>query len=116
MKKKLPCEECGGKCCFFAPIELKAWDRVKHLVKDDAVIDHRWIGTKKEAFIVMKPDSKGECYFLKNGRCSIYPYRPRSCRACGELFDCGYVNPHAMDGMIAQIRAIGHRFVSDDYK
>lgn len=92
-KKPLPCDECGGQCCRYAPIEIRVWERVRHKCPPDAQLMRRWEGTPADAVIAMKPDSDGECAFLQGGRCSIYSMRPRSCRALGWLFPCGYVDP-----------------------
>jgi Fe-S-cluster containining protein len=114
--KPLPCEECGGRCCRYAPIEIKVWDKIKHKINlEEYDYAHKWQGTRKEAMIVWKKDTDGECAFLKDGRCSIYSYRPRACRAVGVIIPCGYAHPEETDKMIQSYREKGVRFTQDDY-
>jgi Fe-S-cluster containining protein len=95
MKKDLPCIACGGKCCYFAPIELPVWERVKHLLPKGSVVAHIHEDTKHEAVVACKPLSDGECAFLSlEKRCTIYHMRPKACRAVGgPKVPCQYVDP-----------------------
>ena len=97
---KLPCATCKGKCCTYAPIEKEVWERVKHKVPADAVITEKFQGTSKHAFFAYKPETDGVCSFLsEQGKCSIYTYRPRSCRAVG-------VDPRVPCPVVAPKRAM----------
>ena len=96
--KELPCKECGGKCCYFAPIEKRVWDRVKHKVPEWSIIEQHCVGTSEEFYIAKvnttDPSKDGLCAFLGDDkRCSIYNYRPRSCRAIGQQVPCPYAHP-----------------------
>lgn len=115
---ELPCEECGGKCCKYAPIEMPVWDKVKDKINlDDYVHDRVYPGTSMEAMVVWKKETDGECAFLENGRCSIYSDRPKSCRAVGTTIPCAYVDPEAVDRFIRQAkkRLKGRQFISEKY-
>lgn len=117
MKKPLPCDICKGRCCRYAPIELHVWEKVKNLVPSDTEIIHRWVGTPREAFIANKPNTDGECVFLTaEGRCGIYSRRPRSCRAVGRKFPCGFVDPAGADEMVTKALASGHEFTDPKMK
>ena len=113
--KELPCKECGGKCCYYPPIETKVYKKLEALGKipKDAIIEKKWEGTSKEAYVVTKnttdPMKAGECSFLKDGRCEIYTYRPYSCRAVGVKIPCAYVDPVATRKMIDNLRLIPER-------
>jgi hypothetical protein len=108
-KKELPCEECGGQCCVYAPIDIKTFHKIKHKIGADAIIKHLWPGTKKEAFLVMK-DEHGTCYFLVRGHCSIYTYRPKSCCGVGVDMPCAYVDPDGAAEAIERLTPNGHVF------
>lgn len=97
---KLPCKECGGRCCTYAPIELSVWERVKHKAGADAIVEKLFEGTRREAVFCSKPNTDCVCYFLTEGRCTIYAYRPMACRAVGSKIPCAYVNPVAVKAMI----------------
>jgi Fe-S-cluster containining protein len=87
---KLPCEECGGKCCTYPTFTKKEFDEVKKiyglpifsLVKDlgGVVVPHLADGT---------------CPYLKQGKCSVYAHRPKGCRLYGTIpaMPCMYVDP-----------------------
>jgi len=110
--KELPCIECGGLCCKYAPIETKVWERVKHKAEGAEITLH-WAGEPKEAYIAIKPGSDGVCWFLQDGRCAIYTYRPPSCRGVGTRIPCAYVDPKATMQYVLAARASGHKFVAD---
>ncbi len=65
-----------GKCCYNTEMPLSEEDvrRIESL------------GYKREEFSIVVDGIRvlrnvgGRCYFLKNNRCSIYPYRPLGCR------------------------------------
>ena len=115
--RTLPCEKCGGQCCFNAPIEASVWRTVSHKA-NGAEITILWEGTTKEAVIASKPGTEGECWFLVNGRCSIYSRRPKSCRAVGTLFPCAVIatekEKEALTRRIEFLRNSGHKFNADE--
>jgi len=93
MNKKLPpppCETCNGDCCYHAPIGLDDWERVERFVGDDAEVTMLTVRTDADTRIVThKGSTDGRCYFFKDGRCSIYSYRPKICRTIGNArFPC----------------------------
>lgn len=85
---------------MYAPIEISVWEKVKHKLPEDAIVTEKWQGTKGHAFFAYKPDTDGVCSFLSvQGECSIYTYRPRSCRAVG-------VDPRVPCPVVAPKRAM----------
>lgn len=82
-------EECMGNCCSKIDIFLDPWDvetMVRHLdipgqqfVKEYCILDME--GPMNWPQIQLKHAAKGPCIFmLKDGKCSVYPARPRNCR------------------------------------
>lgn len=118
-KVKLPCEECGGRCCSYAPIHMKEWEKIKEkdgidfLICDDAIVEEVFRGTPAHGVIVWKRGTSKQCYFLKEGRCSIYTYRPSTCRKVGANGICAYTNPEAIREMVAKIKEKGHTFLAE---
>ena len=71
------CEMCGKCCevlsqCVYIPKEKKLILENEIIVSED-VIERIHIDSNNP--ILIKP-----CPFYKNGRCTIYPNRPKSCR------------------------------------
>jgi len=114
-KKELPCQECGGRCCTHAPFHMKEWLKIKERfpVGDDAVVEEVFPNTRAYGVIVWKKGTSKECYFLKEGRCSIYTYRPSTCRKTGADGICAYVNPEGVMRKVMELKAKGHIFLSE---
>ncbi len=112
-KIKLPCEDCGGKCCLYAPIAMKHWAKIKEKfpIGPDARITECFKGTPRHAVIVSKRDTQGECYFLRDGRCSIYTYRPDTCRKVGADGVCPQTDPVACLARYVDAKRKGHTFL-----
>jgi hypothetical protein len=75
------CQDCRG-CCrngFVIGLSRKEADRIPH--------------TKIGKYAVLMPLDDGRCPFLKAGNCSIYDYRPQTCRD----YDC---RDYAMAGQV----------------
>jgi Fe-S-cluster containining protein len=65
-----------------------------------------------EGHVVLGHDERGHCPMLRDGRCSIYPHRPRTCRTYDcRVFAAAGVTPE--DGLIAE-RAARWRFDETD--
>lgn len=95
---KLPCKECGGRCCTFPPFSEQELDKVKavHAMPDDSLVLPFGMGTQKKFFTVIKKDDEnGTCGFFKNNQCSIYNERPLTCKIYGESdqLPCEYLHP-----------------------
>ncbi|MEW6181872.1 MAG: YkgJ family cysteine cluster protein [Bacillota bacterium] len=82
-------EKCMGKCCRLITILLDPWDieaiarHIKISGPDFLDIFCRYeFGTVSNwPFAWLKQAETGNCAFLlEDGRCSIYPVRPRNCR------------------------------------
>ena len=80
---------CMGKCCRFITILLDPWDVeviARHLNLPgpeflDLFCSYGFGTLSSWPFIQLKHAEKGPCAFLlEDGRCSIYPVRPRNCR------------------------------------
>jgi Fe-S-cluster containining protein len=72
---KLPCDECGGKCCTFPTFTRKEFD----LVKAKYGLPLMAQTFEFENAVVMKDT----CPYLVKGKCSIYVDRPRNCKEYG---------------------------------
>jgi len=85
MKNKNPslktfCKKCGGKCCNGSRFNYV-------LIQNFEVEQLRALGAKIQRnvpFSEMIIRQNKDCQFLENGRCSIYEYRPLSCKR----YDC----------------------------
>ncbi|MDI6632517.1 MAG: YkgJ family cysteine cluster protein [Bacillota bacterium] len=80
---------CMGKCCRFITILLDPWDVeviARHLNLPgpeflELFCTYDFGSSSSWPFVQLKHAEKGPCAFLlKDGRCSIYPVRPRNCR------------------------------------
>jgi Fe-S-cluster containining protein len=115
-KNTLPCIECGGKCCCYAPISVKEWEKIKARfpIGDDAIVMECFQGTPKHAVIVYKARTDKVCYYLKDGRCSIYNYRPKTCREVASDGVCAFTNADEVMRRLLGIKArTGHTFLSE---
>lgn len=94
---KLPCKECGGKCCGPVPIpklqihNLRRRGRVPKGVREVEI---------NEFAAVLLKDGDGlesQCIFYDKIRreCGIYEERPKICRIYGEhpALPCAHVHP-----------------------
>jgi len=115
MAKELPCEECGGRCCTHAPFHMREWLKIRERfpVGDDGVVEEVFPNTRAYGVIVWKKGTRKECYYLRDGRCSIYTYRPSTCRKTGADGVCAYTNPEEIKRRVAAIHATGHTFLSE---
>jgi Fe-S-cluster containining protein len=115
MKKELPCWECGGRCCTHAPFHMKEWLKIKERfpVGEDAVVEEVFVNSKAHGVVVSKKGTNKQCYFLHAGRCSIYTYRPTTCRKTGADGVCAYINPEAVMKKVMEMKSRGHVFLSE---
>lgn len=92
MTKKLPCDECKGKCCTFVPFSPEEFSEItaKHPIPLPAKVERFGL-----AYLVSKGDQDCTCAYLKDGKCSIYEDRPLVCRQYGEVaqMPCKYLYP-----------------------
>jgi len=76
------CEECSA-CCnssYFVHITPNDKDAIKHIPKELTFIAP---GMPK-GHLLLGYDSKGHCPMFTNNKCSIYEFRPQTCRQ----YDC----------------------------
>lgn len=118
---KLPCDTCGGQCCSWAPFLPKEFRKIQPKIPTGAtlvVVDVRTLevigfpeGHLETALsepnvgvLVVKGD-EGTCAFLKEGRCSVYTYRPHVCRALGvdPRIPCPILHPEAAQGAALEL-------------
>jgi Fe-S-cluster containining protein len=94
---------------------MREWLKIKERfpVGDDAVVEEVFPNTRAYGVIVWKKGTSKECYFLKDGRCSIYSYRPSTCRKTGADGICAYVNPDGVMRKVMELKAKGHIFLSE---
>lgn len=114
-KKQLPCLECGGQCCTHAPFHMREWLKIKERfpVGEDGIVEDVFPGTRGHGVIVWKKGTRKECYYLRDGRCSIYTYRPSTCRKTAADGVCGYTDPEEMERRIIAIKLKGHTFLAE---
>lgn len=101
----LPCEECGGQCCTFPAMTKPEFRKIKavHGVPKGTTI-------MKNGPMIVLYDEKGDCPYLKDGRCSVYPLRPDTCRKYGKVkkMPCQYLYPNeaekAAEGMLERMK------------
>lgn len=95
---KLPCEECGGKCCTapaFTRREFKNVRKKYGVPRGTVLVDfENQVGILKGKGVSPILDN-GVCAYLKKGRCSIYEDRPLVCRKYGVIpeLPCMYLYP-----------------------
>lgn len=78
----VPCGECSA-CChssYFVHITPADTDAIKHIPKD---LTFAAPGLPK-GHMLMGYDENGRCPMFVDNKCSIYPYRPQTCRH----YDC----------------------------
>jgi Fe-S-cluster containining protein len=94
---------------------MKEWLKIKtrFIISYDATVEEVFPNTAAHGVIVWKKGTKKECYFLRDGRCSIYIYRPSTCRKTGADGVCAYTNPDEIIRRVAAIKAKGHTFLSE---
>jgi uncharacterized protein len=78
----VPCGECVGCCIssYFIHIKPTDTDSINHIPKE---LMFSAPGLPKGHYL-LGYDEKGHCPMFKDGRCSIYCYRPETCRQ----YDC----------------------------
>jgi Fe-S-cluster containining protein len=89
---KLPCEECGGKCCTYPSFSRAEFDEVKRIYGVPIFSQIKDLGG-----VVVPHLADGTCPYLKMGKCSVYEHRPKGCRAYGTVpsMPCMYLYPVA---------------------
>jgi len=114
-KKDLPCKECGGRCCTHAPFHMREWLKIKQKfpVGEDGVVEEVFPGTRAHGVIVWKKGTTKQCYYLRDGLCSIYCYRPSTCREVGKDGICAFTNPDEILRRLNAIKAKGHTFLCE---
>lgn len=82
--------ECMGNCCRHIDIYLDPWDvetMARHLALPGQEFIHQYCSLETDEgtgwpVVRLKHVAGGPCTFvLPDGRCSIYPHRPRNCRS-----------------------------------
>ena len=77
------CKDCRGFCCTAAPFAKHEFEKVKRDGKSAFI---KPIGNG--SMLVMKSRLDMTCFFLENGRCTIYSRRPKICRELGTVYKC----------------------------
>ncbi len=82
-------EKCLGKCCRFLTILLDPWD-MEVIAREidisgpdflEIFCNYEFGSASQWPFVWLRQAEVGPCAFLlEDGRCSIYPVRPRNCR------------------------------------
>jgi Fe-S-cluster containining protein len=101
-EKVLPCEECGGRCCYHVLMTMGEFKKIRKkygVPKGATLTEGQILGgvipgmPAGPGMMVSTPE--GVCAYLKNGRCSVYDLRPRVCRLYGHVpeMPCEYIDP-----------------------
>jgi len=125
MTDVLPCAECRGCCCTFAPMtmgEFKAIRRTHGVPKGATLLPMKFrdgslpgvpAGSPGVA-VIAAGSLDGTCaYLTAAGRCSVHAIRPRGCRAYGviEELPCAYLHPveaeRAARGLLRELIPVG---------
>lgn len=91
MKIKLPCDECGGRCCTYPAMTAKEFKRINIVAGFPSGAKKIEIGLNS----VMIHMEDGTCPYLKQGKCSVYEVRPKVCQLYGMIpeMPCEYLYP-----------------------
>lgn len=79
---RFECTQCG-QCCTGEPGEVRltpeeAAEIAKYLQLTETAFKRMFCRPGKR--LLLKEHTNGDCVFLTNGACSIYPHRPKQCR------------------------------------
>jgi len=80
-----PCRKHGcDHCCHATEMPLTASDlaSIRGLGFED-----RYFVDKRDGWLQLQNTGEGRCFFLHDGLCSIYPYRPQGCTLYPLVFD-----------------------------
>jgi dCTP deaminase len=80
-----PCREHGcDLCCRATEMPLTASDieRIRGLG-----FEQRYFSEEHDGWLQLANTAEGRCFFLHDGLCSIYPYRPEGCALYPVVFD-----------------------------
>ena len=100
--KKTPCDKCDAACC-------KAYDCIDITEKERGSYEHINGNLKRKA--------NGECFYLKDNKCSIYESRPKCCRDfdCRD-YDCLFVTDLGLMQHGKPDPAVSHKHQEDRYQ
>lgn len=102
---ELPCAECRGQCCTYPAMSKQEFKRIKavHGLPNGARVQKLSQffgadGTRSMDHLTISMED-GTCPYLKDGRCSVYPLRPKVCRDYGvsPKLPCAYLYPERAD-------------------
>jgi len=82
---KQPCRRHGcDHCCRSTEMPLTSDDirRLKALG-----FEERYFTDEKDGWLQLRNTDDGRCFFLHDGICSVYPYRPEGCTCYPAVFD-----------------------------
>lgn len=98
--------DCMGRCCRRADITLDPWD-VENIARGLGLTNADFVEQYGERYLEkgtnwpavrLRQAARGPCAFLlQDGRCRIYPFRPRNCR-CYPVGRSVIIGPAAADG------------------
>jgi Fe-S-cluster containining protein len=98
----LPCTECRGQCCTYPAFSEQEFRVVKlsygvpegTTVMPIKITKYYDLALEGAQAVVLSLED-GTCPYLKDGRCSIYASRPKTCRDYGNVpkLPCQYLYP-----------------------
>jgi len=98
---KLPCQECGGKCCTPPAMNYQDAMRISNYTKFKVegggnfyMLADSWDEEDQESVLPICP-----AFDQEKKNCSIYPFRPTVCRKYATIKElpCLYLNPKAAE-------------------
>lgn len=106
MSAKLPCKECGGRCCEMAAFTMSEFKKIRDRIPTGAVVVNiefvqgsvPGVPPGNPGKVIINPmgrQGSRTCAFLTEEGCSIFDDRPRACRLYGESDDdpCEFLHP-----------------------
>jgi len=101
MKNKLPCKECGARCCGPVPMTIEQFKSIPNKLQQGGYVKQLVPG-----HIIVTKDN-GDCgYLTQQKTCSIYEIRPLICRIMGDKLPCPYLHPDKAHSNIAILESL----------
>jgi len=94
---KLPCDECGAKCCTYPLFTPKEYKKVK---KKYGIPECQEIDFRGAKILI---DENGMCPYLSDElKCTIYEIRPTICKQYGinKKMPCKYLYPEKAEALV----------------
>lgn len=110
---------CFGVCCRELALPVSPYDALRlrrclQVTPDDFISRYLRIAPEENtglplAWLLMRPDSDGQCPFLTPAGCAVYGHRPQACRCypLGSAFCAGYAGMRQKIYMLREGHCMG---------